>query len=126
MYVGNITPNFTWEEATKGGTRLPPNQEIEQRIVRMANALEEVRSLFGDKPIAITSWYRPPSVNRSVGGAKYSRHLHGDAVDFTVQGVAPLEVYARLDPWWGNRGGLGKHCAFTHIDLRGNKARWDY
>jgi len=118
--------NFSWGEATKNGTRRPINNTVVHHIIRIATAMEEVRSILGDRPITVNSWYRPPDVNRSVGGARDSRHMVGDAVDFTVQGLSPFEVQKQLDPWWGDRGGLASASTFTHIDARGVKARWRY
>lgn len=127
--VENSTPilpngNFTWGEATKSGSRIPLNETITGNIQRVAKVMQEIRERFGDKPITVTSWYRPPAINRAVNGASNSQHIQGHAVDFIVQGVAPLDVYAELDDWWV--GGLGKNVAFTHIDMRGSKARWNY
>lgn len=118
--------NFSWAEATKGGTRIPVNKKIVQNILRIADTMEEIRSLFGDRPITITSWYRDPVSNRRVGGASRSQHLTGGAVDFVIAGVHPSEVQRRLDPWWGSRGGLASASSFTHIDNRGYRARWRY
>lgn len=118
--------NFSWSEATKGGTRVPEDQVTVGRIIRIATALEEVRKFLGGHPMKVHSWYRPPSVNRAVGGAADSRHLYGDAVDFSLTSIAPFTVYEKLDGWWGGRGGLGKGRSFTHIDLRGYKSRWNY
>jgi hypothetical protein len=118
--------NFSWNEATKGGTRIPRSEVIVERIIAIAEAMEEVRELFGDKPITVNSWYRTPEVNTRIGGASNSRHMIGDAVDFTVEDMKPFDVYLKLDSWWGSRGGLGKANSFTHIDLRGSCARWDY
>jgi hypothetical protein len=118
--------HFTWGEATHGGTRIPESQSVVYGIVRVAKALEDIRHLYGGRSISINSWYRPPAINRAVGGARYSRHLQGDAVDFNVAGVHPHDVYKRLDGWWGNRGGLASSSAFTHIDIRGYRARWSY
>jgi uncharacterized protein YcbK (DUF882 family) len=97
-----------------------------ERIEAIAEKLEEVRKFLGDKPMTITSWYRTPEVNSRIGGASNSRHMIGDAVDFTIEDCNPFDVYAKLDAWWGDRGGLGKGSSFTHIDLRGYAARWDY
>lgn len=120
------TGNFTWAEATHNGTRLPENQAVVYGIVRIAQALEEVRYIYGGRPITINSWYRPRAINARVGGASMSRHIQGDAVDFNVRGVHPYEVYKRLDSWWGSRGGLASATVFTHLDARGYRARWAY
>jgi uncharacterized protein YcbK (DUF882 family) len=85
-----------------------------------------VRALFGNRSVEVNSWYRDPATNLRVGGWAMSRHIHGDAVNFKVEGVSPQDVYARLDPWWGRRGGLASSSQFTHIDARGYRARWLY
>jgi hypothetical protein len=118
--------NFTWGEATHNGTRIPGNPQVVYGIVRIAQALEDIRQIYGDRPITINSWYRPRAINAAVGGASRSRHLQGDAVDFNVSGLHPHDVYRRLDSWWGNRGGLASATSFTHLDSRGYRARWAY
>ena len=118
--------NFTWSEATKGGQRIPVSRSVVYGIIRVARVMEEVRSRLGDRPIRINSWYRDPVSNRRVGGAIYSRHLSGDAVDFVVIGLHAYTVYDRLNPWWGSQGGLASSSIFTHLDTRGHYARWSY
>ncbi|NEO26699.1 MAG: DUF882 domain-containing protein [Kamptonema sp. SIO4C4] len=116
--------NFNWGEATKGGSRIPVNAAVTNNIIAMAKRMDEVRNKLGDRPITITSWYRPPQVNRAVGGARNSTHLRGHGVDFIVSGLSPREVQRELDPWWN--GGLGYGHTFTHLDNRGYRARWNY
>lgn len=118
--------NFTWGEATHGGTRLPESQEVVYGMIRICKALEDIRKTYGGRPIKINSWYRPSAVNAAVGGASRSRHLVGDAVDFVIAGIHPYDVYAKLDGWWGPKGGLASATVFTHIDTRGYRARWSY
>ncbi|MEO1392052.1 MAG: D-Ala-D-Ala carboxypeptidase family metallohydrolase [Cyanobacteria bacterium J06634_5] len=118
--------NFTWAEATKNGSRIPQSRSIVYGIIRVARVMEEVRSRLGDRPIRINSWYRDPATNRAVGGARYSRHLSGDAIDFVVIGLHSYTVYDRLNRWWGSQGGLASSSIFTHIDTRGYYARWSY
>lgn len=118
--------HFSWGEFTKELTRVPQNAQVVDNIMRLANYLEDVRSRFGKASIVINSGYRPPSVNRSVGGASNSQHLYGAAADIVVSGFRPHEVYKHLNQWHGDKGGLGDSASFTHIDLRGYRARFSY
>ena len=117
------SPHFSWAEATKGGARIPESETITRNIIRLATKLEEVRDIFAGRRITITSWYRPPAVNRAVGGARFSAHLDGYAADIIVDGIDPIDVANKLAPEWD--GGLGDSSAFTHLDL-GEKRRWNY
>ncbi|HEY9669275.1 MAG TPA: D-Ala-D-Ala carboxypeptidase family metallohydrolase [Coleofasciculaceae cyanobacterium] len=116
--------NFTWAEATHGGTRMPSNQATVDAIIRIAKLAQRARDRIG-RPFIVTSWYRPPAINRAVGGAIYSRHLVGDAMDFLCEGVSGNQLYWFLEPWWP--GGLGRYTNFPnlcHIDARSYRARW--
>ncbi|MEO0986835.1 MAG: D-Ala-D-Ala carboxypeptidase family metallohydrolase [Cyanobacteria bacterium J06639_14] len=116
--------NFTWAEATRGGTRMPPDQATVNAIVRIARLAQEARDRIG-RPFFITSWYRPPAVNARVGGASLSRHIIGDAIDFYCDGLTGQQLYWALDPWWP--GGLGRYTRYPylcHLDARGERARW--
>lgn len=85
--------------------------------------LENIRAHFG-APVVINSGYRCYNHNTNVGGARNSRHLHGDAADITVSGVDAYEVYSYADDLVGSGGGVGSYNNFTHVDVRGYKARW--
>lgn len=116
--------NFTWAEATRGGSHLPPNQATVDAIVRMAALAQQARDRIG-RPFLITSWYRPAEVTRRVGGASPNRHSLGDAIDVYCPGLTGNQLYWALDPWWP--GGLGRYSQFpalVHIDGRGVKVRW--
>ena len=47
------------------------------------NVLNPLREKFG-KPIRITSGFRSPELNKSVGGKPTSQHTKGEAVDITA------------------------------------------
>ena len=50
-------------------------------IVKTAAWMEKVRGLIG-RPIFVRSWYRSRSYNVAIGGAKYSQHMEGNAIDW--------------------------------------------
>lgn len=90
----------------------------------VVTVLQKVRTHFG-KPVTITSAYRTPAHNKSVGGTKYSQHLYGKAADFKVKGVAPKKVAAYVEKVLPNSGGIGIYSSFVHVDVRKTKARWN-
>ncbi|NJO39700.1 MAG: peptidase M15A [Cyanobacteria bacterium CRU_2_1] len=121
-----LNGNFTWAEATHGGSRIPPNQETVDAIVRIAELAQQARDRIG-RPFRVTSWYRPSDINRQVGGVSLSRHIVGDAIDFYCDGLSGDQIYRALDPWW--TGGLGRYTKYPelcHIDARGYRARWTH
>src|SRR5574343_811222 len=77
---------FTLEElcATKTGlTNIPTWQAVENLKALVNNVLDPLRESWG-KPIIVTSGFRSPEVNKSVGGAKDSHHMMGCCADITT------------------------------------------
>jgi len=93
----NLTENFTLEELTVSDSAVrlgldnTPNAEVTENLQKLAEFLEQVRTLFG-KPIHVNSAYRSPEVNAHVGGKPTSQHCKGQAADIKVQGMTPDEV----------------------------------
>ena len=106
----------------KDGTAVPAKYYA--NCQRLMNLLEEIRAACGNRAITITSGYRTESYNKKVDGAKQSQHLYAAAADIKVSGKSASEVYKLCDRLVGSRGGVGKYSTFTHVDVRGNKARW--
>ncbi|WP_303909453.1 D-Ala-D-Ala carboxypeptidase family metallohydrolase [Thiohalomonas denitrificans] len=52
--------------------------------------LQPLRDALG--PVTVTSGYRPPALNRKIGGARNSQHRYGLAADIVVSGYTSLEV----------------------------------
>lgn len=91
---------------------------------RLLDFLEVIRTHFGNKSVNINSGYRCPTHNRNVGGAPNSYHLKGMAADFWIKGVSHSDVQDYAERLIGNSGGVGRYSTFTHIDVRGSRARW--
>ncbi|NER93171.1 MAG: peptidase M15A [Symploca sp. SIO1B1] len=116
--------NFTWAEATQGGTQMPPNQATVNAIIRIAKLAQRARERLG-RPFLVISWYRPPELNQAIGEVPDNRYTIGDAISFVCEGLTSSQIYWSLDPWWP--GGLGRYKQFpflSHIDGRSYRARW--
>ena len=106
----------------KDGTAVPAKYYA--NCQKLMNLLEEIRAACENRAITITSGYRTESYNKKVDGAKQSQHLYAAAADIKVSGKSASEVYKLCDRLVGSRGGVGKYSTFTHVDVRGHKARW--
>lgn len=78
--------------AARHGADNSPPVEMLPTLCHTAMQMEAVRDVLGGLPILVSSWYRSPEVNRLVGGAASSQHTRGEAVDFTVAGLATAEA----------------------------------
>jgi hypothetical protein len=90
-----LTPNFTLEELTATQHREfdnTPNSSEINNLKRVADLLEEVKTLLGGKPIMVNSAFRSAQVNAAVGSKDTSQHRVGCAADIRVPGVTPDEV----------------------------------
>lgn len=90
---------------------------------QLVKVLQELRNHFG-KAVNINSGYRTYAYNKKIGGANYSQHTYGTAVDVYIKGVTPKEVAEYCELILGDTGGIGIYSNFTHIDVREVKARW--
>lgn len=81
---------FTIKELTRSTTAEAkkidntPTREAEANLTELINkVLDPLRKAYG-KPITVTSGYRSPRLNASVGGVKTSQHQKGQAADITA------------------------------------------
>lgn len=76
--------SITKEEILMGRDKLYPKdytEEISKNIDKLLIALNKFREAYG-KAMIVTSGFRPPSLNKAIGGAKKSAHSTGMACDF--------------------------------------------
>lgn len=149
-----ISPHFTLGQflPKQNGKRTWP----QQALIRMPllEKLERVMTVLSEndkaaKTLTILSGYRLPNHNGRVGGARYSRHMYGDAADFIVDGNGDGKMddlnrdgrVNRSDLNWllkrlkrgstpitaggtGSYESHGKAKAFLHLDARGKAFYW--
>jgi hypothetical protein len=91
----NLSPHFTLDELTHTDHREidnSPTQDEINNLQRLANFLEEVKTVVGGKPVMISSGFRCKALNDAVGSKDTSQHRIGCAADFRVPGMTPDEV----------------------------------
>lgn len=128
-----LSAHFTLGELALGqeARRFTAQHQVDTAAELVA-FLERLRVAFGGKSVVITSGYRPPAVNRSVGGASSSEHLYDapgvGAVDVYVDGADINAVQAWCDREWPCSIGYGAPKGFVHIGIRQGRprVRWDY
>ena len=94
-----MTPNFTLAELTTTSHRQfdnTPNEAELANLQKLAEFLEEVKTLLDGKPIMINSAFRSKQVNDSVGSKDTSQHRTGSAADIRVPGMSPDAVVRAL------------------------------
>lgn len=86
--------HFTLRELTRSATALrlgienTPDERVTENLKKLVDTvLDPLREAYG-KPIIVTSGYRCPRLNSSVGGSKTSQHVHGQAAD--IRSVSDL------------------------------------
>jgi uncharacterized protein YcbK (DUF882 family) len=120
-----LTDNFKLEEfQCKCGCEMPRN--VMENIFKLSDQLQILRDIYGS--IHINSAYRCESHNESIGSNSTSQHILGKAADITAE-LTPSELADVIEEDTQNKivkfGGLGRYNTFTHVDIRGYKARWD-
>jgi hypothetical protein len=90
-----LSPHFSLEELTHTDHREftnEPNNLEKNNLKRLADMLEQVKKLLGDKPIMVNSAFRSKQVNDAVGSKDTSQHRIGCAADIRVPDMTPDEV----------------------------------
>jgi zinc D-Ala-D-Ala carboxypeptidase len=108
-----LSPNFMLSEfmvsdtaARRGIDMTVPPALIPRLVDVCVHVLEPVRANF-KAPVIVTSGYRPPALNKAVGGSNSSQHTKAEAADFHVVGVPHFEVCQ-----W-----ISRNCEFDQLIL---------
>ena len=129
--MDKLTENFSLAEfACHDAAHTAPTGIALKNVKELAENLEVLRAHFG-KPVRINSGYRTIEHNaKQPGSSKVSQHLYGKAADIVISGHTPEEVASAIESLISEgkmkQGGVGRYNTFTHYDIRGNRARWNY
>ena len=123
-----LTKNFNKSEFDCSCNCEMPKKVLDN-IKILAEQLQAIRTI-SEQPIQINSAYRCAKHNKAIGGVKNSQHVLGKAADIVIKEHTAEETYKLLDELMHYKtilqGGLGKYNSFTHYDIRGTEARWDF
>lgn len=75
-----------------------PDELLPDAIKLVVTLLQPLRERFGK--IEILSGYRPPKLNRAIGGSASSQHMRAQAADLVFHDVATSDVFKRLRAEW--------------------------
>ena len=118
-----LTKNFRITEFEKGQS--VPDQYF-NNVRELAIQLQKARDILG-LPFLITSGYRDPEHNASVGGARNSYHLKASAADLKIQGLTGKQMFwifsVLMDNGIIKNGGLKEYDNRIHYDIRQGKWR---
>ena len=120
-----LTNNFSLSEfKCKCGCKMPAF--VKENVKELAENLQVLRDVIGR--IDLTNAYRCKEHNADVGGSTNSQHIKGKAADIKSNTLSPSEIASITDDLMKSEkfklGGIGIYNTFTHVDIRGYKARW--
>lgn len=87
-----ISEHISYSEAIKSQTAIrkgidnTPNEEQLKAMRLVAEKIFEPIRKALNRPVFISSFFRSPELNKSIGGAKTSQHCKGQAMDIDVDG----------------------------------------
>jgi len=122
-----MTEHFTLDELTHTDHRTldnTPNETELANIQRLAEFLEELKTLLGGKPIMVNSAFRSKAVNDAVGSKDTSQHRIGCAADIRVPNMTPDQVVKAViasDLEFDQV--IREFDRWTHISIPNEKAR---
>jgi hypothetical protein len=117
--------HFTIQELIRTSTKLPnsPNREQQLNLEHLVvTVLDPAREWF-NAPVEINSGFRSDTVNDSVGGARGSQHLSGEAADITCKNNGTLFTWimrnTNFDQLIWEHGDI-KNPAWIHVSAKRN------
>lgn len=111
------------------------NKKLLYKTLELHQELEKAG--YNPREYELVIAHRHPLYNESIGGAKLSRHIKGEAADITIYDINQDGYVSKEDKdivlkildekVIGNEGGIGLYPGTdnVHFDVRGTRARWN-
>jgi len=102
-----------------GWANTPPPEAVRRLHMLALRVLEPLRKRVG-APIHISSGYRSPKLNDTIGGSPTSQHCKGEAVDICTGAMDAAELHALIVatvPEWDQLY-LHRKNNFVHVSYR--------
>jgi uncharacterized protein YcbK (DUF882 family) len=116
-----LSQNFTLDELTHTDHREldnTPNDIEINNLKRLAEFLEQVKTVFGGKPVMVNSAFRSKAVNDAVGSKDSSQHRVGCAADIRIPGMTPdVVVKAIIASGIGYDQVIREFDRWTHVSV---------
>jgi uncharacterized protein YcbK (DUF882 family) len=125
MMSNKLTKNFSLNEfECNCGCVMP--EFVKENVKELAKNLQVLRNAVGK--LDLTNAYRCKKHNADVGGSTNSQHLLGKAADIKSKMLNASDIATVTDNLMRDElftlGGIGIYNTFTHVDIRGSRARW--
>ena len=122
---GAVTETPSEQPSNANGQYIEWLPHVDSRVKpQVVTNLEGISQQVGYQ-LQVTSGYRSPEYNSSVGGAKRSQHMEGNATDIIQRGLTTQQrkdfIQAAIDNGFT---AIGIYNTFTHIDIRGSRVAW--
>jgi len=102
--------------------------QLEPNLIVLVDNLQVLRDHLNAR-ISINISYRPKWYELSRGRSGNSQHVELKAADIVVDGWEAQDVAKEIEQLIEEgkmiEGGVGYYHSFTHVDVRGIKARWN-
>jgi uncharacterized protein YcbK (DUF882 family) len=115
-----LSKHFALDEFVSPRDKVKPTDAHLENLKDLCElALEPLREALG-RPLKITSGYRSPQYNKSVGGAPGSQHTSGIAADIALESDEEMAKAAAIASKISAIGGIGLYPGegFIHVDIR--------